>query len=244
MIQNDPKLTKYYLEQYMNDKDRLERFNRRYIELQRLHGEAVVDENVNADESRHDPNATATTSTTSPKTSTGTLSPLDEFEESIVRDMYYYRPSLLLKTRIFNGSSISPEPQPQTVTMIPLTNAPDNTNMGTTVSQCPYDADLLIQCSTDATEDMNINSDSSCSPQQRKDDGCMICFNSIDIGSKVGVLPNCQHVFHTQCLKDWLKRRNVCPLCLDTDVATVAFSRKNEPNSIETPPPSIAADDS
>ena len=62
----------------------------------------------------------------------------------------------------------------------------------------------------------------------------MICFNAIDIGSKVGVLPNCEHTFHTTCLKEWLKRRNVCPLCLDTDVATVAFSRKNEHSRDET----------
>jgi len=48
---------------------------------------------------------------------------------------------------------------------------------------------------------------------------CTICFGPLEDGDRVGSLP-CSHVFHVDCLKTWLSRRNVCPLCLRTDVAT------------------------
>jgi len=48
---------------------------------------------------------------------------------------------------------------------------------------------------------------------------CSICFVPIENGDRVGALP-CNHMFHVDCLKGWLKRRNVCPLCMQTDVAT------------------------
>ena len=52
---------------------------------------------------------------------------------------------------------------------------------------------------------------------------CAICFAQLEDGDRVGSLP-CQHIFHvTPCLKTWLKRRNVCPLCLHTNVATPRF---------------------
>jgi hypothetical protein len=255
MIQRDPKLVKYYLERYLKDQDREERFNQRYIELQRLHGETVVEENATPEEQQeqqqNDGLATATTlttTTTMAKTGTAnTFLPLNEFEESIVRDMYYYRPSLVLKTRTYNGPSSTNTQQ----TTVASSKTSENSCIAATVASSPYDVDIAVQCSTEATKDMNLNSDSLSSPTSKNDDGCMICFNAIQVGSKVGVLPNCQHIFHTHCLKDWLKRRNVCPLCLDTDVAKVAFSRKNDAATttnttitIEAPPPSSAVNDS
>lgn len=48
---------------------------------------------------------------------------------------------------------------------------------------------------------------------------CTICFGPIENGDVVGDLP-CHHVFHKDCLKVWLMRRNVCPLCLCPDIAT------------------------
>ena len=41
---------------------------------------------------------------------------------------------------------------------------------------------------------------------------CSICFMEIDEGERIGVLP-CGHKFHASCLKAWLPKRNVCPLC-------------------------------
>mgnify|MGYP000125222486 CR=1 FL=1 len=52
---------------------------------------------------------------------------------------------------------------------------------------------------------------------------CTICFSSLETGDRVGVLP-CQHTFHVDCLKDWLPRRNVCPLCQNDHAATPRYT--------------------
>jgi hypothetical protein len=41
---------------------------------------------------------------------------------------------------------------------------------------------------------------------------CTICIGEIVEGDKIGALP-CEHQFHVGCLKEWLRRKNVCPLC-------------------------------
>jgi Ring finger domain len=48
---------------------------------------------------------------------------------------------------------------------------------------------------------------------------CTICFGYLEDGDRIGVLPRCKHIFHVDCLKGWLKRRNVCPLCLQGEAA-------------------------
>mmetsp|Transcript_3949 Transcript_3949/g.9538 ORF Transcript_3949/g.9538 Transcript_3949/m.9538 type:complete len:427 (+) Transcript_3949:129-1409(+) len=41
---------------------------------------------------------------------------------------------------------------------------------------------------------------------------CTICFVELEDGDRVGNL-NCVHVFHADCLKMWVQKRNSCPLC-------------------------------
>lgn len=50
------------------------------------------------------------------------------------------------------------------------------------------------------------------------DNSCAICCIVLHDGDRIGNL-SCGHTFHIDCLKVWLNRRNVCPLCLKTDVA-------------------------
>lgn len=47
---------------------------------------------------------------------------------------------------------------------------------------------------------------------------CTICLAPVEDGEQVGVLP-CSHIFHADCLGQWIQRRNVCPLC-QTEIAT------------------------
>ena len=49
---------------------------------------------------------------------------------------------------------------------------------------------------------------------------CSICLVDLEVGDRLGHL-ECSHLFHVTCLKDWLKRRNVCPLCQASNVALV-----------------------
>lgn len=41
---------------------------------------------------------------------------------------------------------------------------------------------------------------------------CTICYEKYKENSFVSVL-NCQHCFHTECIKKWGKRSNTCPIC-------------------------------
>jgi hypothetical protein len=52
---------------------------------------------------------------------------------------------------------------------------------------------------------------------------CAICFVTFADGDRTGVLP-CRHVFHANCLKMWLKRKNVCPLCQRKEVAKPQYN--------------------
>lgn len=52
---------------------------------------------------------------------------------------------------------------------------------------------------------------------------CSICYEPLEHNEKVGILP-CDHLFHSKCLKTWLARRNVCPLCQATEVAIPKYA--------------------
>ena len=41
---------------------------------------------------------------------------------------------------------------------------------------------------------------------------CTICYEKYKENSSVSIL-NCQHFFHTDCIKKWGKRSNTCPIC-------------------------------
>lgn len=55
---------------------------------------------------------------------------------------------------------------------------------------------------------------------------CAICMAPFFEGDRVSDL-QCSHQFHVSCLKTWLMRRNVCPLCQMTDIATVHTTHRN-----------------
>lgn len=56
------------------------------------------------------------------------------------------------------------------------------------------------------------------SASETEEDRCIICFSSFTSGDRVGSL-KCSHLFHSDCLKVWLQRRNACPLCQTEDIA-------------------------
>ena len=41
---------------------------------------------------------------------------------------------------------------------------------------------------------------------------CNICLDEYKTGDKATILP-CIHLFHTNCIKNWLKKQNSCPIC-------------------------------
>lgn len=68
---------------------------------------------------------------------------------------------------------------------------------------------------------------------------CMICHADIQDGDRVGNLP-CHHIMHVDCLKAWIVRRNVCPICLAENIATP--NRINPEESNDDDDASVADD--
>ena len=55
-----------------------------------------------------------------------------------------------------------------------------------------------------------------CSILTEKKDGenneCIICLSEFEVGDSITTLP-CVHIFHNECIKNWLKNNNHCPIC-------------------------------
>lgn len=64
--------------------------------------------------------------------------------------------------------------------------------------------------------------------ESEQENSCSICLGSLVDGERVGAL-HCNHTFHVDCLKDWLLKRNVCPLCQAEEVATPRFGDPDDP---------------
>lgn len=45
-----------------------------------------------------------------------------------------------------------------------------------------------------------------------KVDECPICIEDFEINKKCITL-NCSHTFHSICIRNWLKKKNICPYC-------------------------------
>ena len=47
----------------------------------------------------------------------------------------------------------------------------------------------------------------------RKETECAICLEEFKGIDMIKAFTKCEHIFHKKCLKSWLQRSNVCPLC-------------------------------
>uniref|UniRef100_A0A2N9IFM7 RING-type E3 ubiquitin transferase n=1 Tax=Fagus sylvatica TaxID=28930 RepID=A0A2N9IFM7_FAGSY len=48
---------------------------------------------------------------------------------------------------------------------------------------------------------------------------CCICQEEYAVGDDLGAL-DCGHDFHTNCIKQWLMQKNLCPICKTTALLT------------------------
>ena len=69
-------------------------------------------------------------------------------------------------------------------------------------------------------------------------DACAICLKALHTGEMIGDIP-CGHLFHKDCLKDWLVRKNACPLCQRKEIAQL--KRKTSSTVSSSPSPAEGA---
>jgi Ring finger domain len=120
--------------------------------------------------------------------------------------------SLLLKTRVYHETN-PPPPSPKSTTKEKDPERTETTSL-----------DLPSEASPADTSDSGHLDDASCS----------ICYLPLEEGERVGLLPHCKHIFHVDCLKIWLTRRNVCPLCLDENIAMPQYEERPAETNLST----------
>ena len=47
-----------------------------------------------------------------------------------------------------------------------------------------------------------------------EEQSCSICLSDMSIGSPCKAIPSCKHLYHPECIDNWLKNKKTCPLCL------------------------------
>ena len=100
---------------------------------------------------------------------------------------------------------------------------PKDDSAGKTIEYIGPDSSSSSQNENDAIK--NDSGQEPCGQTDLADNEqtCSICFIALEDGERVGALP-CNHIFHVDCLKGWLTRRNVCPLCMHADIARPYYS--------------------
>ena len=50
---------------------------------------------------------------------------------------------------------------------------------------------------------------------EKTDTQCSVCLEEMKKGEEVCELKRCGHVFHNECVNEWFKTKNSCPVCRD-----------------------------
>ncbi|XP_010549238.1 PREDICTED: probable E3 ubiquitin-protein ligase RHG1A isoform X2 [Tarenaya hassleriana] len=68
------------------------------------------------------------------------------------------------------------------------------------------------------------SSSSSSSRLSQETEPCCVCQEEYKEGEDVGTL-ECGHCFHSECIKEWLKMKNICPICKTTGLKNTSGKR-------------------
>jgi len=138
----------------------------------------------------------------------------------------------VLRTKLFNAEKEKARREQLRLTKNMETtedNVEDNINPATPTKRTAVKGDEEMPDTPETVATSFNGSDDDQSPIAVPNDTCLdedddtfectICLTEVEEGDRVGIL-SCQHIFHAECLQQWISRRNVCPLCQDPDIAS------------------------
>jgi RING-finger-containing ubiquitin ligase len=130
----------------------------------------------------------------------------------------------ILKTTQFNKKSMSSPSEEETLPVTPCTLSPSSSASSNGVSSGVSGND---DNNDEEKDHVAMESGDHDSFSDNDEILCTICLTSIEDGDRVGVL-TCDHLFHSECLKAWIKRKNTCPLCQTPNIAKEKEVATNE----------------
>lgn len=71
-----------------------------------------------------------------------------------------------------------------------------------------------------------------------KDSMCCVCLGEFEMNEKLHQIPACQHVFHGDCIRNWIHSNTTCPLCR-CSVISAAKDSHHEPLVVPEPTTAI-----
>ena len=63
---------------------------------------------------------------------------------------------------------------------------------------------------------------------------CVICFSNFELEENVVKIKDCEHLYHFDCLNEWVKRKQECPTCRQKIKCNVINKNTNNENQRET----------
>jgi Ring finger domain len=98
---------------------------------------------------------------------------------------------------------------------IPFSNDVDVKDCGDEVAAGTQTSDLEAQSEDSNNNNIDWDTESNdCTNICYNDDVCPICIEDFIIDENIVSLPSCKHIFHKDCIQQWLlKKQGCCPMC-------------------------------
>ncbi|KAJ9555719.1 hypothetical protein OSB04_010333 [Centaurea solstitialis] len=61
-----------------------------------------------------------------------------------------------------------------------------------------------------------------------KDSMCCVCLGEFEMNEKLHQIPACQHVFHGDCIRNWIHSNTTCPLCRCSVIGSAVKDSRHE----------------